>query len=170
MNRLTFLTKLALYILIIVVLSLLLTSTISVSPYRSRVVLTGSMGSSIPLGSIILERKFKEYQKGDIITFKNNQSTVTHRIVQKLRLNTVIYYKTKGDANNSVDTSPIEEKDIMGKVVFQIPLFGRLLMVLRTWYGFLLFFIIPSITYIIIELLEIKKEVVNTIKKKYSHS
>ena len=55
----------------------------------------------------------KDFNENDIITYKDQNVFVTHRVIKKEE-NTII---TKGDNNNSVD-KPISEDEVLGKVVF----------------------------------------------------
>jgi signal peptidase len=69
------------------------------------VIMTGSMEPTIPVGSIVTIKKVNpEYVKvGDIITFKAGESTVMHRVIDKIVENGSYYFRTKGDANEVPD-------------------------------------------------------------------
>ena len=64
---------------------------------------------------LIFVKITKNVSKGDIITFKDSASIVTHRLID---INNNKYI-TKGDANNTSDTG-INKSDIIGKVVYII--------------------------------------------------
>ena len=53
-------------------------------------------------------------ETGDIITFHNEDTVVTHRVVKKEE-GTFI---TKGDANKNADPIPVAKSQIIGRVVF----------------------------------------------------
>lgn len=78
-------------------------------------VATGSMKPVISPNDLIFVKITKNVSKGDIITFKDNGSIVTHRLID---INNNKYI-TKGDANNTSDTG-ISKSDIIGKVVYVI--------------------------------------------------
>lgn len=78
-------------------------------------VATGSMKPVISPNDLIFVKITKNVSKGDIITFKDNGSIVTHRLID---INNNKYI-TKGDANNTSDTG-INKSDIIGKVVYII--------------------------------------------------
>lgn len=78
-------------------------------------VATGSMKPVISPNDLIFVKITKNVSKGDIITFKDNGSIVTHRLID---INNNKYI-TKGDANNTSDTG-ISKSDIIGKVVYII--------------------------------------------------
>lgn len=78
-------------------------------------VATGSMKPVISPNDLIFVKITKNVSKGDIITFKDSGSIVTHRLID---INNNKYI-TKGDANNTSDTG-INKSDIIGKVVYVI--------------------------------------------------
>lgn len=78
-------------------------------------VATGSMKPVISPNDLIFVKITKNVSKGDIITFKDSGSIVTHRLID---INDNKYI-TKGDANNTSDAG-INKSDIIGKVVYII--------------------------------------------------
>lgn len=73
---------------------------------------------------VVVENKNKaSLNKNDIITFKANNSVITHRIVD---IKDSVYI-TKGDNNDVVDPFNVTYEDILGKVLFKIPKLGYLL-------------------------------------------
>ena len=79
-------------------------------------VATGSMSGTIEAEDLIIVELTNNVKKNDIITFKSNDSFITHRVIE-VRDNILI---TKGDSNNSVD-NPINKKQVIGKVIKVIP-------------------------------------------------
>ncbi len=73
-------------------------------------IISGSMSPTIEKGDMIIVKLDTEYNVGDIVSFKEDDSVITHRIVEK----NDDYYVTKGDANNTKD-NPIKESQIIGK-------------------------------------------------------
>ena len=64
------------------------------------VVLSGSMEPEIPTGSVVVvDGRKKEWNPGDVITYRRGNMVVTHRIVEKSEEG----YCTKGDANAEED-------------------------------------------------------------------
>ena len=82
--------------------------------YKPLVVLSGSMEPTLPIGSVIYYHPVeeKDLKVGDIVTFKlkDNKTLVSHRITSID--NGII--KTKGDANNSVDSLNLTYSSILG--------------------------------------------------------
>ncbi len=113
------------------------------------VVLSASMGASLPVGSLALAVPQQEYFVGDIVTFKipDSDELLTHRVesvkVSHLRqgfggqapcqcvtagaADGVRVYKTQGDENNVVDDWQLTSEDLLGKIIFHIPYIGYLL-------------------------------------------
>jgi signal peptidase len=121
------------------------------------------MQPAIPVGSVIFTQKKNLYKKGDIISFKRGNITITHRIVNATKEKTFI---TKGDANQSNDKTTVLQQDILGRQVFTLPYLGRFLLFLKTGPGFLTFVIFPAVLFIISEFYIIKKEIEKELEKK----
>jgi signal peptidase len=108
------------------------------------VVLSASMGSALPVGSLAMARPQSEYFVGDVVTFKipNSGELLTHRVesvkVSRCRCVTegnadgVRIYKTRGDANNVSDEWELTDADIVGKIIFHLPYLGYLLRLPQT--------------------------------------
>lgn len=74
---------------------------------------TASMEKTILIGDIVIVKIGEEFSENDIITYKDQNVFVTHRVIKKEE-DTII---TKGDNNNSED-EPISKNEVLGKVVF----------------------------------------------------
>lgn len=101
--------------------------------YGQVVVITGSMSPAVEPGDLLIIREQAQYQAGDIITFADQNSLVTHRLLgfeDGLAI-------TKGDANNAQD-APLEPEKIRGKMVLRVPQAGKLVLFLRSSQGVLL--------------------------------
>ena len=95
--------------------------------YKPVMVLSGSMEPEFNVGSVIYykDTAFENIQVGDPITFYmgDGGALVTHRVVEKDELSHE--FITKGDANNSRDTSPVAYDRVVGKALeFCIPYAG----------------------------------------------
>lgn len=84
--------------------------------YTAFEVVTGSMSSTIEIGDVVIVKITDDVKENDIIVFEEDGSFITHRIIE-IDGQTII---TKGDANNSEDR-PIQENQILGKVVNVVP-------------------------------------------------
>lgn len=76
---------------------------------------SNSMNPEFRKEDIIVIKKEKEYEVGDIITFKTKDGNlITHRIIEKNENEFI----TKGDSNNTKDEEKITSSCIQGKVIF----------------------------------------------------
>ncbi len=87
-------------------------------------VISGSMEPSIPVGSLVYvkEADFDELSVTDVVAFEVGASVVTHRIVD-IDVDDKLF-TTRGDANSTDDFMPVAYTNILGRVVFHIPLLG----------------------------------------------
>lgn len=96
------------------------------------VVLSGSMWPTYEVGSLIYVKSVdcKELEVGDPITFMVNQDTiVTHRIAGIVPDDTdpdTLWFRTKGDANDTEDAALVHYRNVIGRAVFSIPYLGYL--------------------------------------------
>lgn len=155
-----------LFAIIPAVLFTLLTSKTEVLGISSFVVLSGSMEPSVPLGSIIYTKPLEEYNPGEVIAFKQGNTTVSHRIVSIKNQNGEILYQTKGDANKGADQNLVSKTQVLGKKAFLVLNAGKLILFLKTLPGFALFIILPTLIFIGFEFWNIKKEFEKEIRKK----
>ncbi len=118
-------------VIVVVVLAILLHGLqfVGLKPYS---VLSGSMQSVYPTGSLLYIRDVKPetLEVGDVITYRMASGTMcTHRIVELVPDKNnpdTIRFRTKGDENDSADGGLVEYGAVMGKAVFCIPLLGYL--------------------------------------------
>lgn len=89
-------------------------------------VVSGSMSPTINTHDLIIVKLDNEVKEDDIITFYKDNSFITHRITDYIDDENII---TKGDANNTTDKS-ISKNEILGKVVYIIPKFGIIRVIL----------------------------------------
>ncbi len=95
--------------------------------YTPFCVLSGSMTPKYLPGDLVYVQKveFEDLKKGDVITFLiGDDKVVTHRIADINTDNRTIV--TKGDANESNDTSPVMYQNVVGRVRFALPKLGYL--------------------------------------------
>ena len=94
--------------------------------YETFYIQTGSMGLSIPKGSLVFvkEVEFDEIKAGDVVTFHSDEGDefFTHRVIAIDEKNKM--FTTKGDANEEQDPLPTNFYFAQGKVDFSIPLVG----------------------------------------------
>ena len=136
---------------------------------RLLAVLSGSMEPAIHTGSVVVIKPESQYKVGDVVTFGADtraQVPTTHRIFSNRAQNGVMMFTTKGDANNSPDTTEISENDIHGKVLFSIPFVGYIIDFVKKPIGLVLVIVLPAIFIIYDEAKKIIGEVKKMRKKK----
>jgi signal peptidase I len=134
----------------------------AVPGYGLYFVKSGSMEPTINVGDIVITGPADKIAAGDIITFENNESVVTHRVV------TVEgdQVTTKGDANKAADTSKTGVSQIKGRYLFKIPAVGYLTNLIGTRQGWFLVVIVPTIILVAFLVKDIVKEAFKDDKKK----
>ena len=130
---------------------------------------SGSMKPNISIGSLIFISKKDTYFGGDVVTAKVPdipRTTYTHRIVGIETKNANVMYRTKGDANDAVDSALIAKSDVLGKVTLEIPLVGFIAMFSKSKVGLFTLIILPALIIVFIEARKIKEEISKMISEK----
>ena len=121
-------------IILIFISSENLSNGIGLFGYRAYIITSNSMEPSICLGDVVITKKCdeKDIHTGDVITFKQEQEVITHRIlkIEKSDINEEFIYVTKGDNNNVEDTENINYSQIQGKSILTIPYLGKIILIL----------------------------------------
>ncbi len=82
----------------------------------------------ISVGSICFVNQrfpFEEVRNGDIISFEVGEKMfVTHRAV-RIDIDGIT---TKGDANNTEDSAKVTDENFIGKTIFWLPYFGKIVL------------------------------------------
>lgn len=99
---------------------------VGVFSYFPTAIVTGSMSPDIAVGDVVIVRKVtpEEIELNDIIQFKVNHASITHRVIDYGEEEGRPVFKTKGDANANTDVDPVFYEQITGKVVYVIPKAG----------------------------------------------
>ena len=161
------------YLVFSVIIFIALILVISALPIAGNIktltVLSGSMEPAIHTGSVVVIKPVSDYKVGDVITFSLGSKTqipTTHRITEIRVASGEMVYKTKGDANNSEDSTEVFQRDIVGKVYFSIPYLGYLVDFVQKPFGLMLVVVIFSLIVISGEIKKIVREVLKTKEKK----
>lgn len=79
----------------------------------------GSMRPSLYPGDMIVYRRIgHEPVRGDLVVFRHDGALVVHRVVRVGRDGALTM---RGDANGSIDTSPVDADDVRGTVLIVVP-------------------------------------------------
>ena len=100
---------------------------------KSFVIVSKSMEPTIMTGDAILVKKVQqeELKINDIISFQDENSVNTHRIIEITQENGVTKYTTKGDNNKNPDKEKVTYDKIEGKYQFRINGFGKVTEILK---------------------------------------
>ena len=95
---------------------------------------------------------------GDVISYMENRSVVTHRIVAIGSGEEGLEFTTKGDANNSIDTGkPVKAADVVGVYKARIPMLGDFIYFLQKPLGMIIFIGVPVLAFIIFDIIRRSK-------------
>ena len=102
-----------------------------IAGFRTFTIMSGSMEPEYPVGAMVYVKPvdYQSLEVGDVISFVANdeKTVVTHRIVD-IEIDetdaTVRRFKTKGDANSSVDSGLVHYRNVLGTPIITIPLIG----------------------------------------------
>ena len=91
---------------------------------------------------------------GDIIAYMSSGSAVTHRITAiETAEDGSLLFTTKGDANETEDTQPVTEEQLIGIYWGRIPKLGDFALFLQQPLGMLLFIGVPLLAFIIYDII-----------------
>ena len=144
------------------------------SLFSAYTIVSPSMVPSINVLDVVVTKRVdspEDLEKGDIITFNSTDYrysgvTVTHRIQNIKKTSSGEYlYTTKGDNNNTPDSSRISFNEIYGKVLFRIPKIGYIQYYLSSILGWVAIIVVPAVMIIGYDLYKIIKELKTPDKK-----
>lgn len=118
--------------------------------YKAYVITTNSMEPELKKDDVVVIKKAKadNLKQGDIVTFKQNGETITHRIVQIDDIEDGKLYITKGDNNNVQDEQGLRFDQIEGKLVIKIPQLGKMVASFKNGIIIILVLLISAIIYL----------------------
>lgn len=139
--------------------------------FGAYIIISESMIPSINVYDAVVTMRAAEEQieVNDIITFLSKDiqtagTPITHRvigIVYDENEENVIGYRTKGDNNNTADFALIAPNEVIGKVMFRVPMIGYLQTFMTKPIGWILLIVIPCLLIIgsdIFKLVKSKQE------------
>jgi len=127
------------------------------------------MMPAIKTGSIVLVKPTNNYKIGDIITFgqiSKTKTPTTHRIAEIEVANGQPIYTTKGDANNAPDQKQVPAKEVIGRVLLDVPFLGYAVAAAKKPWGFMLLIAVPALLVIYEEAHKIWQEIKKSKTKK----
>lgn len=151
MMRLGFVTK-TVFFLCVGVMTVLIAANLffpkayeKMMPYRFYHVLTSSMEPLITTDSLVCVRKYESdmvLKENDIITFYaerfGERIIITHRFSRtEINEEGTVIYRTHPEQSDAVDAYETTGDDILGIYLFHIPYAGKLILFIRSVFGFL---------------------------------
>ena len=131
-----------LFIFLVIVCLFIIYYIVSVKVYRNtgykykpyismQTIMSESMKPKFSVYDVVVERLVSKdkIKIGDIITYvdSNDKSiSITHRVVDIYIKDDKYYYKTKGDNNKEEDSNLVSYDQVLGTVMFKIPLIGKM--------------------------------------------
>ena len=115
------------------------------------IVLTDSMYPKIESGDLIIcnTAKAEDVKVGDVISFfdpaGNGTSTVTHRVVEILKSDGSISFRTRGDNNNTDDKDLVPGDKLIGVYKSRIAGAGNIAMFMQSTTGLVVCVLLPII-------------------------
>ncbi len=138
--------------------------------FSAYTIVSPSMVPAINVLDVVVTMRVDEptdLKKGDIITFNSTDYRysgvlVTHRIVDIEETSSGEYlFTTKGDNNNTQDSSRISFDKIYGRVLFRIPKIGYIQYYLSSVLGWIAIIVVPAIMIIGYDIFKLVKTLKN---------
>ena len=128
------------------------------------VVLSGSMHGDAPdhieSGDLIFVVPVdpQDLEVGDVITFMEGKTVVTHRIIGiTIGEDGKRLFTTKGDFNNGADDKPVHADDVIGVYRGRIPKVGDLAMFMQEPLGMVIFIGVPLLAFLAYDMVRRQK-------------
>ena len=132
-------------------------------------IVSESMTPTLQKDDLIIVQKCEpsELRKGNIITFKQDEKVISHRIIEIIENRGNIKFRTKGDNNSIPDSEQVETEQMYGKVVYNIGGVGKIVSYIQNVRGFINIAIFVIIVYILVSLRDKQKNTRKMKRKKY---
>lgn len=132
-------------------------------------IVSESMGPTFYKDDLVIVKrcKMQELKKGDIITFKQDDRTISHRMIAITQEDGEFKFITKGDNNDILDKETVEMKDVYGKVLFSVKKIGKFIHYIQNARGLINIVIFIIIIYVLISLRDNQKNSRKIKRKKY---
>lgn len=122
------------YGLVIIVLVTVVILVSGIGRYIVYTIGSASMEDTINVGDVVIvDKKDKNFEEGDIIAFYHNDVILVHRVVNIYEDDYGIYYQTKGDNNDDADAWLVKEDDVVGQYRLRIRWIGWPTVKLNEW-------------------------------------
>lgn len=120
-------------------------------PFALYTIVSSSMEPNINVYDVVFIKKVdsSKLKENDIITFYSTNTffgntPITHRIVEVIQ-DDGFKFRVKGDANKIEDEELVLSENILGRVYFRLPGFGKIQFFLASKLGLLVVILIPAV-------------------------
>lgn len=122
---------------------------------QSFIVLSGSMEPTIMVDDVVIIKPVDicEVKADDIITYTENDSYVTHRVVEITEKDGRKALRMKGDNNNVEDRELVTDDMVVGSYVFKVDGGANFYNFVHEPYGLVVLIGVPLLFYLILELI-----------------
>ena len=132
-------------------------------------IVSESMEPTLEINDVVVVQRCEpeNLQKGDIITFQQEERTISHRIIDITEERGMTKFKTKGDNNEIADPDPVESTQVYGKVIFSVKKIGKAISYIQNARGFINIAIFAVIVFVLVSLRDKQKNTRKMKRKKY---
>ena len=149
--------------IILIYVAVFVTLVILVVSYQARLLtVTGtSMEPAITQNDIVvmLPANSEEIKAGEVIVYKHEVDGKPYQFVHRVVEVNGKSLLTKGDSLSTVDKYVVKSDDVIGKVLFKIPYAGWFVRFMNTFWGYVLFILMPGTALVIFEIKRIWGEI-----------
>ena len=117
------------YIVTLILLITLICFMVGIFRYEPISILSNSMTPVFSRGDVVIFEKISDIEleqlpKNTIIIYQIGNQNIAHRIVDKIKSENTVLYKTKGDSNNVEDMELVRVEQIKGVYKFHVKYIG----------------------------------------------
>lgn len=130
--------------------------------YSLYTIISTSMEPNIKVYDVVFDKKVNpsDIKEGDIITFISSSTlsegmTVTHRVIGIVETESGLKFRVQGDNNSTPDSSLVDSRNILGRVLFKIPQLGRIQFLIQSRGGWLFALLIPALCVVIYDIIKV---------------
>ena len=123
----------------------------SIGGHLPMIVLTDSMDPYIKSGDLIIcqTASAEDIRENDVISFfdpaGNGKSVVTHRVIEVVEQSDGLFFRTKGDNNNTEDKDLVPAENLVGLYKSRIAGAGNIAMFMQSTSGLIICVVLPIV-------------------------
>lgn len=127
------------------------------------------MEPTLKIDDVVVVKKYsaENLKEGDIITFLQEDKTISHRIHKITKEKGELKFTTKGDNNEIIDKDIVDSDKIYGKVIFKIKGIGKIIQYIQSIRGLINIIIFAIIVFVLVSLNDKHKNTRKMKRRKY---